>query len=55
MLFVLYEVNSWVTVVFGKTWYPREVKSIGDDEIEVLCMKRIDRRSDSFVWQRMKI
>ena len=46
----LYEVNSWVAVAFGKTWYPGEVKSIGDDEIEVLCMDKIGRISDSFLW-----
>ena len=46
----LYEVNSWVAVTFGKTWYRGEVKSIGDDKIEVLCMERIGRASDSFVW-----
>ena len=45
-----YEVNSWVAVEFGKTWYSGEVKSIGDDEIEVLCMERIGRAFDSFVW-----
>ena len=46
----LYEVNSLVAVAFGKTWYPGEFKSIGDDEIDVLCMERIGRTSDSFVW-----
>ena len=45
----LYEVNSWV-VAFGKTWYPGEVKSIGDDKIEVSCMERIGIASDGFVW-----
>ena len=46
----MYEVNSWLAVAFGKTWYPGEGKSIGDEEIEVLCMERIGRASDSFVW-----
>ena len=46
----LYEVNSWVAVAFGKTSSPGEVKSIGDEEIEVFCMERIVRTSDSFVW-----
>ena len=46
----MYEVNSWVAVAFGKTSYPGEVKSIGDEEIEVFCMERIGRTSDSFVW-----
>ena len=46
----LYEVKSWVAVTFGKTWCFGEVKSIGDDKIEVLCMERIGRASDSFVW-----
>ena len=46
----LYEVNSWVTLTFEKTWYPGEVKSISDDNIEVLCMERIGRALDSFVW-----
>ena len=46
----LYEVNSWIAVDFGKTSYPGEVKSIGDEEIEVFCMERIVRTSDSFVW-----
>ena len=45
-----YEVNSWVAVVFGKTWYSGQVKSISDDEIEVLCKERIGTASDSFVW-----
>ena len=31
-----------------------EVKSIGDDKIEFLCVKRIDRASDSFVWPENK-
>ena len=39
----LYKVNSWVAAVFGKTWYPGEVKSIGDEETEVLCIERIGR------------
>ena len=46
----LYEVNSWVAVAFGKKWYPGELKSIGDEEIEVFFMERIGRTSDSFVW-----
>ena len=46
----LYEVSSWVAVAFGKTWYPGEVKSVGDDEIEVFCMERIGRALDSFAW-----
>ena len=46
----LYKVNSWVAVTFEKTWYPGEVKSIGDDKIEVLCMEGIGRASDSFVY-----
>ena len=41
---------SWVAAAFGKTWYLGEVKSIGDGEIEVLCMERIHRASDSFMW-----
>ena len=45
----LYEVKSWVAVTFGKTWYSGEFKSIDDDKIEVLCMERIGRASDSFV------
>ena len=45
----LYEVNSWVAVAFGKMWYPGEVKSISDEEIEVLCTEKIGRASDSFV------
>ena len=45
----LYEVNSWVAVAFGKTWYPGDVKSTDDDEIEVLCKERIGRASDIFV------
>ena len=28
----LYKVNSRVAVVFGKMWYPGEVKLIGDDK-----------------------
>ena len=46
----LYKVNSWVAVAFGKMLYPGEVKSIGDEEIEVFCTERIVRASDSFVW-----
>ena len=34
---------------FRKTWHLGEVKSIGDDKIEVLCMEIIGRASDSFV------
>ena len=30
----LYKVNSWVAVTSGKTWYPGEVKSIGDAYLE---------------------
>ena len=37
----LCEVSSWVAVAFGKTWYPGEDKSIGVEEIEVLCTERI--------------
>ena len=55
ILFYLYEVNSFGLLLhFRKTWYPGEVKSIGDDKIEFLCVKRIGRASDSFVWPENK-
>ena len=51
----LYEFNRWVAVVVGKMWYPGEVKLISDDEIEVLCMERIGRALDSFVWPENEV
>ena len=35
-------------------WYPGDVKSIGDDKIEVLCIERIGKASDSFMWPENK-
>ena len=37
-------------LLLEKTWDHGEVKSNGDDEIEVLCMEKTGRASDSFLW-----
>ena len=54
-LYCLYEFNCWVAVAFGKTWYPGEVKLIGDEEIEFFIWKGLVEHQIASCGQRMKI
>ena len=51
----LYGVNSWVALTFEKTWYPGEVKLIGDDKMRFCVWKGLVEHWIALCGQRMKI
>lgn len=36
--------------MFGKHWYPGEVKTVDEEDIEVKCMARIGSEENRFTW-----
>ena len=51
----LYEVNSWVAVAFGKTWYPGDVNQLMMTKLKFCVKKGLVEHQTSLCDQRMKI
>ena len=54
ILFYLYEVNSWVAVTFGETWYPGEVKLV-TTKLNFCVWKGLVEHRIALCGQRIKV
>ena len=46
-------IGCWVVVKFSSSWYPDEIVTIEEEEIEVKCMKRVGVEN-KFVWSELE-
>ena len=46
-------IGCWVVVKFSSSWYPNEIVTIEEEEIEVKCMKHVGIENQ-FVWSEIE-
>ena len=46
-------IGCWVVVKFSSSWYPSEIVTIEEEEIEVKCMKHVGIENQ-FVWSEIE-
>ena len=46
-------IGCWVVVKFSSSWYPDEIVTIEEEEIEVKCMTRVGVENQ-FVWPEIE-
>jgi hypothetical protein len=50
----LYRVEDWVAVRYEDDWYIGIITALNMEEVEVNCMRRVDKSQNQFTWPRVR-